>query len=77
MRKFLLSLSVLGGAAAAASAAHATPAVGPIPVLAGQPMLQNVQYYDDWRYREWRRHEAYERWRRHEESRRWHHYRAW
>ena len=78
MRMFLLSLSILGGAAAAAAAAHATPGVGPIPLLTGQPMMHNVQYYEDWRYREWRRHEAFERWRRHEEWRRWHHhYRHW
>ena len=78
MRKLLMSLTVLAGTTvAAASAANAAPLASPIHVEAAMPHVQTVQYYEDWRYREWRRHEAWEHWRRHEEWRRWHQYRGW
>ena len=85
MRKFLFVLTALAGAAAAAGSAKAIPmAAHPAPasVLRGAPQGQTVQYYEDWRTREWRRREAYERHRRREEGRRWHGherggYRAW
>ncbi len=74
MRKFLLTLAVLTGTAAAASGADAAPRAIPIaatPAAVGTALLQPVQYYPDWRYREARRHEAYERFRRHEVRREW------
>ena len=77
MRKFLLSLTTLAGASfAAASIAHAAPARIVFPVLDAPAHVQTVQYYEDWRHREWRRHE--EERRRREEWRRWHEYhRGW
>lgn len=76
MRK-LLMVTVLVGAAAAASGARAAPHAGPIPLASGAPAAQSVQYYyyptqydEEWRHREWRRHEEIERWRRHQEWRR-------
>ncbi len=70
MKKFLLTLSVLAGAALAPGA-HAAPgalphAVAAVPALDADALMQPVQYYPDWRYREWRRREAYERFRRRE-----------
>ncbi len=77
MRKILLSLNVLAltvlAGAAVTSGAHAAPMAGPIPVLEAPAHVQSVQYYDDWRRREWIRRERFEAWRRHEERRRWHH----
>ena len=88
MRKLLMSLTVIAGAAlAAGSVAHARPMSGPeagpaavlVPMVAPAAPAEvvPVQYYEDWRHREWRRREAYERWRRHEEWRRHHAYRGW
>ena len=75
MRKFLLSLTTLAGAAlASASTAHAAPARTLFPVLVPPAHVQTVQYYEDWRHREWRRHEE-ERRHREEEWRRRHEYR--
>ena len=80
MRKFLMMMTVLAGAAAA-TGAHAAPAAVALPgaaldvasqALADGALVQPVQYYEDWRYREFRRHEAFERFRRHEEWRRFH-----
>lgn len=75
MRKFLLALAVLAGsAAAAASGASAAPRVIPLaaaPALEGAALVQPVQYYPGWRYREVRRREAYEHFRRHEARREW------
>lgn len=75
MRKFLMGLMIAGGAAMAMGA-QAAPRAGspgaPVPVLSPAPRVQPVQYYEDWRHREWRRREAYERWRRQEARRRWH-----
>ncbi len=72
MRKLLLSLSALVGAVAAVSsdapAAQAAPVA--FAVTGGPARIQSVQYYEDWRRREWRRREDYERHRRHEEWRR-------
>jgi hypothetical protein len=78
MHKFLMMATVLAGAAAAASGAHAAPlaalarpgAVVAAPVLDGGALAQPVQYYEDFRHREFRRREAYERFRRHEDWRR-------
>lgn len=83
MRRLLLTCVGLAGIAGAAGCAQAAP--GPVylgseaaaeasqlPALTDGAQVQPVQYYDDWRYREWRRRERYERWRRHEEWRRWH-----
>jgi hypothetical protein len=53
MRKFLLTLAILAGAAVAtgASAApHAIPLAG-APAADGAALMQPVQYYPDWRYR--------------------------
>ena len=81
MRKFLMMMTVLAGAAAAtgAYAAPATAVALPGAVLnvasqalADGALAQPVQYYEDWRYREFRRREAFERFRRHEEWRRFH-----
>ncbi len=75
MRKFLLSLTVLAGAAGAASGAQASLA-NPIPVFDPPGHMQAVQYHDDWRRREWLRRERHEEWRRHQEWRRSHQYRG-
>ena len=76
MRKLLISLSVLAGVVASASAVRAAPAVA-LPVFTGTAHVQPV-WYDghEWRHHEeweWRRHEE-ERLRREEEARRWHHW---
>jgi opacity protein-like surface antigen len=80
MRKTLLPLLALAGFAAAgalttAAAAPVSPVALPHPpAIAGDGAVQHVQYYgyDDWRAREWRRHEREEAWRRHEAWLRWH-----
>lgn len=75
MRKFLMTLAVLAGAAAVAPGANAAQAVVPSasrPVVVEGALVQHVQYYEDWRFREQRRREEYERFRRHEERERWH-----
>ena len=71
MRKLLMGLTVLVGATAVVSGARAAPQTSPIPLAAGAPVVQPVHYYpaqygEDWRHREWRRHEEFERWRRHQ-----------
>lgn len=78
MHKLLLACVGLAGIVGAAGCAQAAPGaaypvagLGPAPVLTDDAQVQPVQYYDDFRYREWRRRERYERWRRHEERRRW------
>ncbi len=69
MRKFLLGLTVLAGVAASASITNAAPRFGsPIPFASEAP-VQLVHDGDDWRAREWRRHEEFERYRRHREWR--------
>lgn len=74
MRK-LLMVTVLVGAAAAVSGARAAPRLaGPIPLASGPAVAQlahydRAQYDEEWRHREWRRHEEFERWRRHREWR--------
>ena len=70
MRKLLWGVVALIGAGVAGSA-QARPPVAWVPVYIGAPVATPVQYYEDWRGREWRRHEEHERWRRHEERRRW------
>lgn len=71
MRKFLLSLTVLAGVAAAVSAASAAPGFESRGAVAsGMPAVQPVHDGEDWRFREWRRHEEFERFRRHHEWRR-------
>ncbi len=67
MRKVLLTLLALGGAMGAGQQAHAGPAVGPRPVLEQQ--AQAVQFYDDWRYRQFRRREAFDARQRFREQR--------
>jgi len=75
MRKLLMGLTVLVGATAAVSGARAAPQLAsPIPLASGAAAVQPVHYYpaqydEDWRHREWRRHEEFERWRRHREWR--------
>ncbi len=90
MRK-LLMFAVLAGATAAVSGARAAPQLSsPIPLASGAAAVQPVHYYyrpaqydEDWRHREWRRHEEFERWRRHREWRHERHeefehgYRGW
>lgn len=71
MRKLLLSLTVIAGAAVAAAGAQATPHR---PAMGVAPQVLAVQYHGDRRQHEWRQHE---RWRRHHEWRRWHHQRGW
>lgn len=74
MRKFLLALAVLAGAAAAATGASAAPRAIPFaaaPAAGGAALMQPVQYYPGWRYREARRHAAYERFQHHEARREW------
>ncbi|HEY0205283.1 MAG TPA: hypothetical protein VGC15_14160 [Acetobacteraceae bacterium] len=74
MRKFLLTLAVLAGAVAATSGADAAPRTIPLvaaPAADGAALVQPVQYYPGWRYREARRREAYEHFRRHEARREW------
>ena len=70
MRKFLMGLTILAGAFAMTPGVHAAPRfANPVRAASGQPAVQSVQYFgdrDDWRYREWRRREAFERYRRHE-----------
>ena len=75
MHKFLMTLSVLAGAAVA-SGAHAAPRLAPVavvavPVLDGGALVQPVQYYGGWREREFRRHEYWEHVRREEARREW------
>ena len=71
MRKFLMTLAVLAGAATMAHNANAARAVAVVvpsmsgPVVVEGTLLQPVQYYDDWRFRDQRRREEYERIRRH------------
>ena len=77
MRKFLMAMTVLAGATVAAGA-HAAP-VAALPsgihaAVSEGARVQPVQYYgEDWRYREFRRREAYERFRRQEARREWRH----
>ncbi len=74
MRKFLLTLAVLAGGAAAASGADAAPhaiALAAAPAFHASALVQPVQYYPDWREREWRRHQALEQLRREEARREW------
>jgi hypothetical protein len=97
MRKFIMGLTVLAGIVVTAAGAEAAPRfVAPsfaVPVeitsraLVVQPAQyyeeQPVPYFEDWRYREWRRREEFERFRRHEEWRherheaREHEHRGW
>lgn len=70
MRKVLLAVLALGGAMGAAQQAHAGPAVGSAPALDQPAQVQSVQYYDDWRYRQYRRREAFEYRQRLREQRR-------
>ncbi len=78
MRKFLMTLAVLTGAATVAPGANATQDAAVVvpsihgPVMVEGTLLQPVQYREDWRFREQRRREDYERFRRHEERVRWH-----
>lgn len=67
MRKVLLTLLALGGAMGAGQQAHAGPVAGPLPVLEQQ--AQAVQFYDDWRYRQFRRREAFDARQRFREQR--------
>ena len=62
--------SPLGGAVGAAQQAHAGPALGSASVLDQPAQVQTVQYYDDWRYRQFRRREAFEHRQRLREHRR-------
>ncbi len=82
MRKTLITLTALtaiigAGVIGSASTAQAAPAF--VPVFTSdqaRPLVQQVEYYGDWRReREWRRHEEE---RRREEAR-WHrhHDREW
>ena len=66
MRKFLMGLVMVVGVAAAASGASAAPRADAVLSIHDAPAVQPVQYYEDWRYREWRRQQEYERWRRHQ-----------
>ena len=71
MRNFLMALTVLAGTAVATGANAAPTGNAAQPALHatavdGAALVQPVQYYPDWRYREWRRREAYERFRRRE-----------
>ncbi len=84
MRTFLLGLIVLAGAVVAASGADAAPRfAASVSAVSGAGLSQTVQYREDWRYREWRRHEEFERARRHAEWRherheaREHEHRGW
>jgi hypothetical protein len=78
MRKTLLPLLALAGFAAfgaLTAAAEAAPvATGHPPAVTADGAVRQVQYYEynDWRAREWRRHEREEAWRRHEAWLRWH-----
>ncbi len=69
MRKFLMGLTVLAGAIVALGANAAPRFSVPAPVVSAAALVQPVQYYEDWRHREWRRREEFERFRRHEEWR--------
>lgn len=74
-RMVLVGLTVLSGAATAVSGANAAPRMaGPEPVLSSAPVAEPVQYYQDWRHREWERREAFERFQRREARREWRHY---
>ncbi len=69
MRGLVFGLMALAGVASAP--AHAAPHAVPLLGLNSAPLIVPVQYYEDWRYREWRRREAFEHWRRHEQRERW------
>ncbi len=75
MRKLLLICMTcvgLAGAGLATQAHAAHEIVGP-PSLIEETNVLPI-HYDEWREREWRRHERWLEWHRHEEWRRWHHY---
>ena len=74
MRKFLLVLTALASVAAVGRATQAAPvAAGSMSVLDRTALLQPVQYYENWREREWHRREAFERFQRREARREWRH----
>ena len=66
MRKFLMGLTMVVGVAAAASGASAAPRADALLYVHGAPAVQQVQYHEGWRHREWRRHAEFERWRRYQ-----------
>jgi len=75
MRSFLLGLAALAGVAAASPAVQAAPLLASLAPAYGDAAVQLVHYYpaqydEDWRHRQWRRHEEFERYRRHHEWRR-------
>ena len=72
-RKFLMGLAVVAGTMAASDAGAAVRVASPVPVLGEASAVQPVQYYDDWRAREWHRREAFERFQRREARREWRH----
>ena len=57
---------MLAGTVAASGANAAPRFMSPVPFVAAPPIVQPVQYYEDGRYRNWRRHEEIERFRRRE-----------
>lgn len=59
MRKILVALLALGGALGTSQHAHAGPVASSIPVLGQPAQMESVQYYDAWRYRQFRRNEAF------------------
>lgn len=73
MRKVMM-LAAIAGAALLGAGAKAAPVTAPEPALTGAAHVQAVGWGyggDEWRHREWRRHEERERWRRHEARERW------
>ncbi len=75
MRKTLLSLTLLAASTVGMAGFGGHPASAAPLRFEPASLAQTVGYYDgdDWRAREWRRHERYEHERRHEQWERWRH----
>lgn len=61
MRKVLLVLLALSGVAGASEEASAGQRASLVPVLGQPSQVQTVQYYDDWRQRQFRQQRRFER----------------
>lgn len=77
MRKVLLALLALGGAAIATVGTQAAPVIGRAPLVGEATQVQPVQYYDGFRYRQHLRRERFVERQHRREFRHWqrHHYR--
>jgi len=81
MRKLLLAMAVIAGAASMSEVANAAPLAGPIPLASQPAAVQTVQWRPGWRPgwrgRGWLPHHRwieYHRWHRWDRYNRWHRY---